>query len=198
MFTGLGRLFGRRARLRPVCLTILRWRADPARLPTRESAEQRSPPYYRPPSCPGLLRVARTLSSFILLEMIYADGLPVRLSWLHWMYFVSRVASSNPVLNGWPFVRFADAVAGAAFPTRKAPPESSRSTVISRPFAVTRTVFSSGGISDCGIACTRFFAPTASIFYWWGGHMWLGDRWRNCPTSRCRLNNYSTFTIWLV
>ena len=22
--------------------------------------------------------------------------------------------------------------------------------------------------------------------YWWGGHTWLGDRWRNCPTSRCR------------
>ena len=40
--------------------------------------------------------------------------------------------------------------------------------VISRPFAVTRTVFSFGGISDCGIECTGFFAPTASILTMWG------------------------------
>ena len=50
-----------------------------------------------------------------------------------------------------------------ALATKTAPPESSRSTVISRPFVVTRTVFSSGGINAFGIAFTRFSALMVSI-----------------------------------
>ena len=43
MFSGLGLLFGRRARLRPVCLAILRWRDVPVSWPTKGFAVQRPP-----------------------------------------------------------------------------------------------------------------------------------------------------------
>ena len=64
-------LFGRRARLRPVCLAILRWRAVPVIWPTRGFAERWSPFYYRPQSCLGLLWCS------ILVAMTSAGGRPV-------------------------------------------------------------------------------------------------------------------------
>ena len=95
--------------------------------------------------------------------MISAAGRPVHPSWLPWMCSVSRGHCLSPVQDVWLFVRFAAGATGVALATKTAPPESSRSTVISRPFAVTRTVFSSGGISACGIAFSRFSEPMAFI-----------------------------------